>query len=189
MLPASKCSNSIPQSRRHPTSKHKCCIDKPSEPVALEQYHQRPSDLSTQQTPLPLTRKQHLNNELQDAKLECLHSDGVLNRKAECSGGSSGQDVIGNVTSHLPMTTLQRSTNEIPLHVQFKNWKFERSCRQPDLQSDSLTQQTSLPLHITKLKRTRSELPEDIMQRILQEMNSDQQKEDHLQRSTHSYPN
>ena len=188
MLPASKCSNSIPQSRRHPTSKHKCCIDKPSEPVALEQYHQRPSDLSTQQTPLPLTRKQHLNKELQDVKLKCLH-DGVLNRKAECSVGSSGHDLIGNATCHLPMTTLQRSTNEIPLDDQFKNWEFEHSHRQPDLQSDSLTQQTPRTLHMTTQKQIQSELPEDIMQRILQEMNSDQQKEDHLQRSTHSYPN
>ena len=218
----SKYSNSIPQSRQHPRSKHKLCAKKPSNPVDLEPYYavvsnQRPSDLSIQQSPLPITiRKQQSNELLEDIKFRYLH--GVLNLKAECEVGSSRQKLIRKVTSDFPTSTpkqttnelpadvnfeyykrfgpssrardlqsysLQQSTNEIPLDAQLKYWKYGRSHRQTDLQSDLLTKQTTLPLPMTTLKRTTNELPEDIMQMILKETKSDQQNQDHLpQQST-----
>ena len=83
----------------------------------------------------------------------------------------------------------ERMSN-IPLDAQLKYWKYGRSHRQTDLQSDLLTKQTTLPLPMTTLKRKTNELPEDIMQMILKETKSDQQNQDHLpQQSTLIHPN
>lgn len=219
----SKYSNSIPQSRQHPRSKHKLCAKEPPHTVIPEQHHvvvfnQRPSDFSIQQSPLPITiRTQQSNELLEDIKFRSLH--GVLNLKAEYEVGPSRQKLIRKVTSDFPTSTLeqttnelpeeyckrfgpssrardlqsyslQQSTNEIPLDAQLKYWKYGRSHRQTDLQSDLLTKQTTLPLPMTTLKRTTNELPEDIMQMILKETKSDQQNQDHLpQQSTLFYPN
>eukprot|EP00956_Cyclotella_meneghiniana_P031610 scaffold83460_cov66-Cyclotella_meneghiniana.AAC.3 len=186
MIP-SKYSNSKPQLKTHPTDKQKFHVEKPSNPIDLEMYHagasrrqslfgkasnsnKRPLHSSTKQTPFPLTRKRPPNELLEDIKKTYLHS--TLDFEAEFNYvGSSRHDLVGKATSNLSMIKLERLTNEIPADVQFKYWKkkrkFECFHEGNDLQDD---------------------MPKDITRMMLQDTKRDQQKEDHLQRSTHYDP-
>ena len=160
-------------------SEQKLHTEKPSNPLSVEQHtglsnqqrlrrkvsNEERSDLSSQQTPFPTTRKEYSNDQIEDIKFRYLH--GVLNLKAECVLGSSRHNLT-EVTSPLPTTTLKRTANELPADVTFKYRKFGPP--------DRPTQQAILPL--TTLKRSTNDLPEDIMQMIMQDRKSDQQKED-----------
>lgn len=169
--------------KTHPTSEHKLLYtEKPSNQLSVEQHYtglsnqqslrrkvsnEKQFDLSSEQTPLPPTREQYSNEQIEDIKFRYLH--GVLNLKAECDLGSSRHNLT-EVTSPLTTTTLKRTANELPAGVNFKYRKFGPP--------DRPTQQAILPL--TTLKRTTNDLPEDIMQMIMQNRKSDQQKEDNF---------
>ena len=165
--------DNVPQSRGHATGKHKLCAKKYSNP---QQHHHAgpfkqesmvrevsttpmPSDSSTRQTPLPVTRTRPSIVHLEDIKFRYLH--GVLNLKEECHAGTPRQVTS---TSCLP--------NELPeyVRVNFEIYKFRPYYRPNDLQFHSPTQRAALPmttlLPMPTLKRTTNELPEDIMQKI-----------------------
>ena len=185
MIP-SKYPNSKPQLKTYPTDKQKLHVEKPSNTTDLEMYHagasrqqtlfgeasnsnQNPLDSSTKQTPFPLTRKRPPSELLQDIKYTYLHSELDLMQKFNYVG-TSRHDLVGKATSNLSMTKLERTTNEIPVDVQFKYWKRKFGCFHEgnDLQDD---------------------MPKGITRMMLQDTKSDQQKEDHLlQRCTHFDP-
>ena len=175
----------MPQPKTHPMSEQKLYTGKPSDSEALELEQlcahdgssnqqsllrisdKNPSNLPSKQVPLPPTRKQYSNEQIEDIKLR--YPNGVLNLKAECDLGFSQHNPT-EVTSPFPTTTLKRTANELPAGVNFKYRKFGPP--------DRPTQQAILPL--TTLKRTTNDRPEDIMQMIMQNRKSDQQKEDNF---------